>query len=58
MGIKISPTFYNIREAYSRLNSVTQENISGNRVVKAFSREDYEIEKFDNENLNYKNRCV
>ena len=53
MGIKISPTFYNIREAYSRLNSVTQENI---RVVKAFSREDYEIEKFDNENLNYKNR--
>ena len=56
MGIKISPTFYNIREAYSRLNSVTQENISGNRVVKAFSREDYEIEKFDNENLNYKNK--
>lgn len=56
MGIKISPTFYNIREAYSRLNSVTQENISGNRVVKAFSREDYEIKKFDNENLNYKNK--
>ena len=56
MGIKISPTFYNIREAYSRLNSITQENISGNRVVKAFSREDYEIEKFEKENLNYKDR--
>lgn len=54
MGVQISPTFYNIREAYSRLNSVTQENISGNRVVKAFSREDYEIEKFNKENLNYK----
>lgn len=56
MGIKISPTFYNIREAYSRLNSITQENISGNRVVKAFSREDYEIEKFEKENLNYKDK--
>lgn len=56
MGVQISPTFYNIREAYSRLNSVTQENISGNRVVKAFSREDYEIEKFNKENLNYKEK--
>lgn len=56
MGIQISPTFYNIREAYSKLNSVTQENISGNRVVKAFSREDYEIEKFNKENLNYKEK--
>lgn len=58
MGIKISPTFFNIREAYSRLNSVTQENISGNRVVKAFSREDYEIEKFNKENLNYKEKNI
>lgn len=56
MGVQISPTFYNIREAYSRLNSVTQENISGNRVVKAFSREYYEIEKFNKENLNYKEK--
>lgn len=56
MGVQISPTFYNIREAYSRLNSVTQENISGNRVIKAFSREDYEIEKFNKENLNYKEK--
>ena len=58
MGVQISPTFYNIREAYSRLNSVTQENISGNRVVKAFSREDYEIEKFNKENLNYKEKNI
>lgn len=54
MRKEISPTFYNIREAYSKLNSVTQENISGNRVVKAFSREDFEIEKFMEQNLNYK----
>lgn len=54
MSKYIAPTFHNIREAYSSLNSVVQENISGNRVVKAFSREAYEIEKFDKENRNYK----
>lgn len=56
MRKEISPTFYNIREAYSKLNSVTQENISGNRVVKAFSRENYETEKFMKQNINYKDK--
>lgn len=56
MSKRISPTFYNIREAYSRLNSVVQENISGNRVVKAFGQEEYEVEKFTKENLNYKKK--
>lgn len=55
---EIAPTFYRIREAYSTLNSVTQENISGNRVVKAFSREDFEIEKFSKENLNYRQKNI
>ncbi|MCF0146881.1 MAG: ABC transporter ATP-binding protein [Clostridium sp.] len=56
MSKEISPTFYNIREAYSKLNSVVQENISGNRVVRAFGREDFEVNKFTRENENYKNR--
>ena len=56
MSKEISPTFYNIREAYSRLNSVVQENISGNRVVRAFGREDFETNKFTIENENYKDR--
>lgn len=56
MSKEISPTFHNTREAYSRLNSVVQENISGNRVVRAFGREDFEINKFTKENENYKNR--
>lgn len=56
MSNKISPTFTNVREAYSKLNSVVQENISGNRVVKAFAKENYEIEKFEVENNNYKNK--
>ncbi|WP_291651013.1 ABC transporter ATP-binding protein [Clostridium sp.] len=56
MSKEISPTFHNIREAYSRLNSVVQENISGNRVVRAFGRENFEIDKFNVENKNYKDR--
>ena len=56
MSKEISPTFHSIREAYSKLNSVVQENISGNRVVRAFGREDFEINKFTTENINYKNR--
>lgn len=56
MTKEVGPTFFNIRESFSRLNSVAQENISGNRVVKAFSREDYEIEKFQRANLDYKEK--
>ena len=56
MSKEISPTFHGIREAYSRLNSVVQENISGNRVVRAFGREGFEVSKFTKENENYKDR--
>lgn len=56
MSREISPTFHNIREAYSRLNSLVQENISGNRVVRAFSRESFEVDKFQRENENYRER--
>lgn len=55
MRRSISPVFAEVRDAYSKLNSVVQENISGNRIVKAFSSEEYEIEKFEKENLNYRN---
>ena len=51
---KVKPAFSAIREQFSRLNSVVQENISGNRVVKAFAQEDYEIYKFSRENAGFK----
>ncbi|GFZ31172.1 ABC transporter ATP-binding protein [Clostridium zeae] len=54
MTKEVGPTFYAIRESFSKLNSVVQENISGNRVVKAFAKERYEIEKFDKANVDYK----
>jgi ATP-binding cassette subfamily B protein len=54
LSTSVRPTFANIREQFSKLNSVVQENISGNRVVKAFAKEDYEIEKFLNVNEEYR----
>ena len=34
-----------------KLTSITQENLSGTRVVKAFAKEKYEIDKFTRQNL-------
>lgn len=50
----VRPAFRAAREQLSSLNTVVQENIGGNRVVKAFVREDYEMEKFQKENQKYK----
>lgn len=50
---RIKPTFTRIREEFSRLNILVQENISGNRIVKAFTREDFEVLKFDKANRDY-----
>ncbi len=46
----VRPIFSEIREQQATLNTVTQENITGVRMVKAFAREDYEIKKFEKEN--------
>ena len=35
------------------MNTAAQENIAGNRVVKAFAREEYEKEKFDERNREF-----
>lgn len=50
----VKPAFYRCRQAFSSLNTYVQENVSGNRVVKAFAKEDYEMEKFKAENDNYR----
>lgn len=52
----VRPVFSKIREQFSKLNTVVSENISGNRVVKAFAREEYEIEKFQKENEGFRAR--
>lgn len=47
---KASPLFSIVQSRLDKVNSVVQENVSGARVVKAFTREEYEINRFDNTN--------
>ncbi len=46
----IRPRFVFMREKLSEMNTAAQENIAGNRVVKAFAREEYEKERFEQKN--------
>ncbi len=50
---QVAPRHKILREKLSHLNTAAQENISGNRVVKAFAREEYEIQKFDKCSVEY-----
>lgn len=50
---KVRPMYVTLREKLSLMNTAAEENISGNRVVKAFAREDYEIGKFDEKSVDY-----
>lgn len=47
---KASPLFSIVQSRLDKVNSVVQENVSGARVVKAFTREEYEINRFDKAN--------
>ncbi len=49
----VGPRHALLREKLASMNTAAQENIAGNRVVKAFSREKFEIEKFDQRNRDY-----
>lgn len=49
----VGPFYVDLRERMSAMNTCAEENISGNRVVKAFAREKEEIEKFDSKNKAY-----
>lgn len=51
---RIRSLWVNIRNMRSRLNTVAQENIGANRVVKAFAREEFENHKMNEANLNFK----
>ena len=42
----IRPKYVELRNRSAKINTVAQENISGNRVVKAFSKEEFEEDRF------------
>ncbi|MGH4140790.1 ABC transporter ATP-binding protein [Clostridium sp.] len=53
--------FYKIKNTFEKadaqegvLTSVLQENLNGVRVVKAFGRQNFEIEKYESENMKYR----
>lgn len=54
LATRDKPNHIAIRERNAELNTVVRENISGNRVVKAYSNEELEIEKFEECNENYR----
>ncbi|WP_027438559.1 ABC transporter ATP-binding protein [Lachnospira multipara] len=47
---KANPKFSILQKKLDNLNNVMQENVSGSRVVKAYVREDYEINRFEKTN--------
>ena len=51
---KARPLFGAMRERLSEMNTAAQENIAGNRVVRAFAREPHEEEKFDEKSRAYR----
>lgn len=55
---QVRPAFKRNRNCFSSLNAFVQENVSGNRVVKAFSKEDYEIAKFNAENDDFRDSQI
>jgi ATP-binding cassette subfamily B protein len=52
-GEVIHDRFKDVQEQFSRINTMVQENLSGIKVVKAFGREQQEIQEFKKENLQY-----
>ena len=57
-GRQIHDRFESIQEQFSNLSTKAQENLSGIRVVKAFAREESEIEDFRELNAEYVQRNV
>ena len=52
----VMPKFKVVQELIDKINSVTRENLSGIRVVRAFNAEEYQEEKFDKVNTKLTNQ--
>ncbi len=52
-GTNVTELFFNVDHTLGALSSHLQENVSGVQVVRAFVRENYEIERFDESNREY-----
>ncbi|MFA7069006.1 MAG: lipid A export permease/ATP-binding protein MsbA [Acidaminococcaceae bacterium] len=50
-GKKIRIAGYNIQECTADITSILQETLSSARIIKSFVREEYEIDRFERENM-------
>jgi ATP-binding cassette, subfamily B, multidrug efflux pump len=59
LNIKLGyPFFLKVQKALDRLNGMVREYLSGVRVVKAYNRFDYEVDKFEIANKEYQDRSM
>ena len=49
----VGPLFSKVQQQLGRLNTMVQENLAGVHVVKAYVREQHEVERFNAQNLDY-----
>lgn len=54
----VHPAFRGIRKSFGKLNTNVQENISGINTVKSLSRENHQINKFNQSNGDYKDKYL
>lgn len=52
--IKMKNIFQKFDEAEGRVTTVLQENLTGARVVRAFARQSYEVDKFEEKNFEFR----
>jgi len=55
---KTTPLFGIVQKKLDHVNSVVQENVTGARVVKAYVREDYETNRFNDANADLRNTSM
>ena len=55
---KVMPFSFTVQQKLGALNTVLQENLAGIRVVKAFAREDHEIQRFGARNKDLKGENI
>jgi ATP-binding cassette subfamily B multidrug efflux pump len=59
LNIKLGyPFFLKVQKALDRVNGMVREYLSGVRVVKAYNRFDYEVDKFEIANKEYQDRSM
>lgn len=57
-SVRVRPAYEGIQQQLAELTTVLQENVAGARVVRAFTREEHEIEKFGRENCRLLERQI